>query len=446
MISAALALKLSSFLTGLGQKCIVAAIKKYKEAADRAAEEETAKTINEFEAAKAVATKIEQRITASLRHTRLTSEQAEQLLAVETNPVLKEELSARFAASDISAESIVELFVKQDAALESAHEELLLLASTWLDAMDKAVGDDAALSRILNLRAHRRLRSELSSMGDHMAKAELRGEQQHSEIMAAVSSLTARLGRTFDSGPSSEAPDHLKSQNQRRFDRARTHLVEGSVITAEHEYRGLIEDLQALGAATDSELLQRSYMNLAASLWEQNKHSDAAPWLDKASEMQPEGWRAKRSRALSFLARGDRDGALPFLRAVRDLKPDDVDHLCNEAWALKNCGRTDEALEVLRTHEFPDSIYFATLSLTYLRAERYDEAEQAARKALSLDPEGEVAQSALAYVLGIPIINLRQQRRPLRLEPTQEERTRLLEAIKVGEQAATVTKPSSAPR
>src|SRR4051812_2901999 len=109
MISLALATKASTFLKGLAQKCVVAAVKKWKESSDAAKAEQTTKAIDEFEAGKSVATKVEQRITASLRNARLTTEQVERLLAFESNPAFTAELTNHFLNSDLSETKLVAL-------------------------------------------------------------------------------------------------------------------------------------------------------------------------------------------------------------------------------------------------------------------------------------------------------------------------------------------------
>jgi hypothetical protein len=57
--------KASAFFGRIAHKCIIDAIKKWKETTDRKRQEENAAVLSEFEAAKGVATKIDQRITAS---------------------------------------------------------------------------------------------------------------------------------------------------------------------------------------------------------------------------------------------------------------------------------------------------------------------------------------------------------------------------------------------
>ena len=434
--------KISGFLLGLGQKCIVAAIKKWKETNDKAKAAKSIAVISEHEAAKRISLKIEQRITASVRRLNLSQEQLEILVAVENNPTLKEELAGLYIRGEISPELLVRRLVAEQSTLASAYDDLLLLASEWMESMDKAVADDTTLSQVLTLIAQRNVRNELIAIGNQLTKAQVRdtqaetlATQRHEELLTRLTEMAAGLRPAIpDSAPS--IPDALKTQNQRRFERARAKLMEGSVVDAEHEFRGIIEDLEVLGSYTDRELLLRSYINLASSLWEQNRKSEAADWFEKAATYMPEDWRAKQGRAFALIWRNDVDGALQLFREVRQLKPENFDFLYNEAWLLKNSGRHDDAIRLLEAHEVAESDYFAILALCYLRAERHDDAERAARRAVELDSKCEAAQEALAYALAFPIINRRFRRETLQLVPNADDRKRLLEAIQAAESAA----------
>jgi tetratricopeptide (TPR) repeat protein len=434
---------LSGFFIALGQKCLVAAITKWKEATDKAKEDRARKAIDEHEIAKALGTKFKQEVTKSLRLLKIPDEQLQRLLAIETDPLLQNELATQFAAGTISCESVVGLFLKQDPALEGVSDELLKLAVAWLDAMDSAIATNPSLTRIVTIRSHRRTQSDLAAIGKQLAQSELRDakaderdDQRQHELLAAIASLGTglNLSRLTDSG--SAGPDHLKTQIQRRFDRARKQLIEESVTLAESEFRTLIEDLEAMGEAADQELLLRSYINLASSLWEQNRQDEAAAWFEKAAKLKPDDWRATRSRAFALLERGKTDEALKLFHELRELKPDDVEHVCNEAWVLKNSGRIQEAIELLESRQFPDANYFSILSLTHLRMENFDKAEQYARRALEIEPESEEAQVSLAYAVGFPIVVRRNRRETVKLLPVEQERARLLEAITYAEKAA----------
>lgn len=436
--------KVSAFLLGFGQKCIVAAIKKWKETSDQAAAAKSQKVLNEHELAKRVLARVEQRISASIQRIRLGPQQIEQILALDTSPSLKNEMAAQFLTARISADSIVELFLKQDPALEPLHNELHSLATAWLDAMDASVGEDGNLSRILNLRAFRAMRSDIESMGDGFAKAEVRdtqseqrAEQRHAEQMSALAEVKAALGLRTISDGGLTVPDHLKSERQRRFDRARKELLFGSVAVAEREFLGLVEDLEVASVGVDPELLLRSCINIGSCLWEQNKHPEAFRWFDKAFALNPNDWRAKRCHAIVLMER-DPNGALELFRAVRKERPDEVEHICNEATHLRNSGRVAEAVELLEQRRFDDGSYLATLALAYLSAGRHSDAEQVARDAFKQAPDSEVSRSVLAYTIGFPVIQLRMRGERSGFVPTDEEHELLLEAIKLAEDAAAV--------
>jgi hypothetical protein len=118
---------LSSYLSGLSQKCIIEAIKKWKETRDQQKAAADDKLIQEYELSKSIQTKIEQQITISIREVRLTPELIQEILSLETNPLIKSQLTEKFVLSDISPEYIEELFVSQNPTLQEHWDTLHLL-------------------------------------------------------------------------------------------------------------------------------------------------------------------------------------------------------------------------------------------------------------------------------------------------------------------------------
>lgn len=310
-----------------------------------------------------------------------------------------------------------------------------------MDAIDKAVAGDAELSNVINLRGLRAVRNDLKAFEDNLVTASLtieaKADRRQSELLAAISKLSMGYVITHVDEAEDSIPDNLKTQNQRRFDRAKKHLLEGSIVDAEREFLGLIEDIEALQGQPDSEeLLFRSYLNVGASLWEQYRQTESTKWFDKAYSMNQADWRAKRGRAFALVQQRRVDEALALFAEIRKLRPDEWEHVCNEAWLLKNNGRVKDAIELLESKSFGNVHYYAMLSLAYTRAERYGEAEAEARKGLNCGNNSEVAQVALSSAIGFPIIQKRERHETLRFVPSDEERGRLLEAIQHAEGAA----------
>ena len=435
--------KLSLYLSGLSQKCIVAGIKKWKETRDQQKDAADAQLIQEHELAKSVQSKIEQQITVSIREVRLTPELIQEILSLETNPLIKSQLSEKFLLSDISPEYIEELFASQNPALLEHRDTLHMLGLCWLDAMDKVVANNHQLQGIISFRGFRAIRRDLKNIEAEAVKANLKvdraesnAEKHHDEILAAISKIPG-YGQSTSKDAVDLTPEHLKSQNQRRFDRAKKHLTDGSVFDAEREFRGLIEDIEALKLDHDPDLLLlRSYLNLASSLWEQSRQNDAAIWFDKAYALNPNDWRSKRGRAFALVSRNLVDEALAIFEEIRQLRSNESEHLCNQAWILKNYERFGEAIQLLEATPFDDVYYHSILAFSYARAERYEDAEKSAGKALQCDPVSEVAQTALSFAIGFPIIQKRTRRETVQFALSEEERSRLLGAISHAETAA----------
>lgn len=439
-----LILKLPGYLAGLSQKCIVESIKRWKIGRDQREASKASSIIAEHESAKAVSTKLEQSITKSICGLKLTEQQVQEILLLETNPLVQEKLVERFSLSDITPDYIEELFITQNPRLEDSRSEVHLLALCWLDAVDKTIAADTELSNLVSLRSSRAMRQDLRTVEAELVKANLRDDEaeedakrRHKELLAAILSSQSGYALQRASDVEDSIPDHLKTQNQRRFERAKKYLLEGSIVNAEREFLGLSEDLEALNNQNDSDqLLLRCYLNIAISLWEQNRQPDAIAWFDKAYTMNPADWRAKRGRAFTFLFQKKVNEALALFAEIRQLRPNESEHVCNEAWLLKNSGRNSEAIGLLESRTFEDVHYFSMLSLTYTRAERYDEAEYVARKALQFGNSSEVAQIALSCAIGFPIIQKSGRHDTLNFTPSQTERVRLFEAIQNAETAA----------
>ncbi|MGA2248471.1 MAG: hypothetical protein ABSH48_26175, partial [Verrucomicrobiota bacterium] len=441
---------LSEFLLGLGQKCIVAAIKKLKESKDKGAAEAERRMMDAFEYAKSITTKIEQRITASIRELHLSSEQIRRIRDLETNPQLKEEFAVEFLKPDFSTERIVEFFVKQDPDLAAMRHELRTLASMWIDEIDKAISSDAVLTNIISLKSQRAVHSELKSVEDKLVKAEIRDEQKakldeqrYNDLFAVMRQLQSSLPMLTSGDKEDKVPESLKSLHQQRFDRAKEQLKSGSVVVAEEIFQSLIEELQVLKSNCEGDLLLRCHLNVATCLWEQDKKKDAKEWFERSFALNPNDWRAKRGKAFALIFRGEIEPALEILRAIRIERPNESDHVCNEAWILKNTGRAEAAIELMEARVFEDENYFAILSFAYSRADRSSDAERAARQAIRISPKSDIALMALSFALGFPVVQRRMRRETLNFVPTDEERKQVLDAIIFGEQAATSLRANS---
>jgi tetratricopeptide (TPR) repeat protein len=372
-------IKLSLYLSGLSQKCIVAGIKKWKETRDQQKAAADIKLIEEYEFAKSVETKIGQQITVSIRDMRLTPELIQEILSLETNPLIKSQLTEKFLLSDISPEFIEELFASQNPALQEHRDTLHLLGICWLDAIDKVVANNHQLQGIISFRGLRAIRRDMKNLEAELFKANLRADQaeisaeRHQEELLAAFTKIPGYGLSTSKDAEDSIPEHLKSLTQKRFDRAKNHLTNGSVVDAEREFQGLIEVIEALKLDHDPDLLlMRSYLNLASSLWEQSRQNDATIWFDKAYALNPDDWRAKRGRAFALINRNHVNEALAIFAEIRQLRPNESEHICNQAWILKNNGRVGEAIRLLETNPFDDVYYHSILAFSYARAERYE--------------------------------------------------------------------------
>ena len=212
----------------------------------------------------------------------------------------------------------------------------------------------------------------------------------HAEIKSAIKSAMAE---------SSQEAEHLKSQNQKWFDRAREELIDGSIVVAEKEYRALVAALESQGTLADTRLLFRAYTNLGSSLWQQFRRDEAVVWFDKAYARKPDEPKAKTNKAAAHIHRKEFQTAFTILNELIAVQPDYFEAYYLISGAYLEQGKVDEAIAVLEAKTFENEDYFEALAEAYLRRESYPLAASAARAALAKNPKVTEAQVTLANAL-----------------------------------------------
>ena len=262
------------------------------------------------------------------------------------------------------------------------------------------------------IKAHRDVRSSLKSLENQLVKRELKDDQKEeakqqrlNEMFAKVSDIHSSMA-FFVSKSEGKTPDNLKSLYQRRFDKAKEQLAEGKVVVAEQGFRELLDDLQTFTANSEAELKLRCHLNIATCLWEQNIIGDSADWFEKSFALNPNDWRAKRGKAFALIHRNSIEPALEILRQIRKERPDESEHVCNEA-SIKNTGRVQAAIELLESRvlgRFTFRFYHSPIHA------QTDATKQNGRHKAIRCPKSDMALMALSFALGFPVIQRRTRR------------------------------------
>jgi tetratricopeptide (TPR) repeat protein len=230
-----------------------------------------------------------------------------------------------------------------------------------------------------------------------------------------------------------QGAEHLKSQNQKRFDRARQELNHGSVVVAEKEFRDLVADLEQLGEIVNDKLLFRSYTNLGSSLWQQFRRDEAVIWFEKAFETMPSDEKAKTNKSICHIYRKDFAAALTILNDIKVTNPD-----CFDAYYLTSCvyleqENFDKTITTLEERHFESVHYYEALAHAYLRGDKFSKATEAANKALAMNDKSIEGLVALANSLGFPLVYRRMRREITAFSLTEIEHQQILEAIQTSE-------------
>ena len=109
----------------------------------------------------------------------------------------------------------------------------------------------------------------------------------------------------------------------------------------------------------------------------------------------------QKEMAMGFLQKGDLNKAVPILRAILEVEPDDIDSLYNLGMVCSDQGKLPEAIELLTKVAEIDPKHnhaFVAIGVAQLRAGNHDLAEAALKEALKLDSDDPYSLRTLAVV------------------------------------------------
>ena len=140
---------------------------------------------------------------------------------------------------------------------------------------------------------------------------------------------------------------------------------------------------------------------LAESLIGLKRYSEAIALLRVAAEREPANPNVQHLLGQAYTGRGDFQDALTAYRRARTLDPRDPDALTNIAATLFRLGHWQDVVNYSQQAFAmkPHSITAHNLGIAFLELARWDEAADAFRKAVELQPKSSAAKTHLAIAL-----------------------------------------------
>lgn len=424
---------LANFALGIAQNCIVGAVTEWKKLRDDERARQNSEYLADYEHHKNLTSRVSQKITESFRNLSLTKCDAELLLPLANDQLLSDELARQIVASSYTARTITDLMIANQPALALREQAVLEFAAAVVEGIRNAIASDEHLYRVRSLQFQEQTTDTLVDMRGEM-RAHTLAQNAQNALMAQLIQQVGALTTLKSSNAEGDAvAEHLKTSNQKRFDRALAGLLRGSIVTAEKEFRDVVSDLESQGNFADKHLLFRAYTNLGSSLWQQFRRSEAIPYFEKASEIKPEDLKAKTNKALCYVEKGDFPLARSLLDEARAANPNSFDPIYLLSSLSLEEGNAPAAIRILKERAFETDDYYSALAFAYLRNNEYAGAENAARRALAIDADCLQAQIALAHSLGFPLIEARLRPGAESIGLTEAEHSQILEAIRTAE-------------
>ena len=420
---------LASFSLGIAQNAIVGAVTEWKKSRDDERALQNSEWLADYEHRKSLTTRVSRKITESFRNLSVTRSDAQSLLTLANDQLVSDELARQIVASSYTPRTITNLILEQQPALAPREQVVLELAGAMVEAIQNALASDEHLYRVQSLRFQAQTTETLADM-----RAEIRAQVEETKAMRAQLAQAGGLTTLKSANAEGDAvAEHLKTSNQKRFDRALAELMGGSIVTAEKEFRDLVSDLESQGIFADKSLLFRAYTNLGSGLWQQFRRREAIPYFEKASEVRPEDPKARTNMALCYVEKGDFSRARSLLDEAKAASPDSFDPIYLLSSLSLEEGNAPAAIRILEERVFETDDYYSALAFAYLRNKEYAKAENAARRAITIDTDCLQAQIALAHSLGFPLVQGRLRTGAESIGLAEAEHFQILEAIKTAE-------------
>lgn len=185
----------------------------------------------------------------------------------------------------------------------------------------------------------------------------------------------------------------------RQYEKARQHLEVG--VEMGPEYTNAYYTLARACAALENREKSSEYLKVFKELQakEEQQHRDALKAADETGEIRQVVTQIYTAAAKVYIKHGDYHAAQLHLIKAAELSPDEAECRIALAWLHEQQGHTDEALKTLsEIHARAPDDLGAQLSVAaaYARLDRFDEAEEAYRRAIELAPRQAGGYTALA--------------------------------------------------
>ena len=312
---------------------------------------------------------------------------------------------------------------------QASHSELHIpaLVSTLVNNTQFYLGDNSAstASEIVEvflgkIRAAYLTKSPIATL--HIAN---RQEIGFDAIQRQIQHLTGAV----------ETAGGLKTSLQTHFDEATAKVEAEDFPAARALFESLLVEIER-APVQDHNLERRVHVNLANVAARFFEEASAVKHYRIAAELDDDRKRAALNSAVADLIEQKPQEALDRLEAVHDgeSSPIAYEYSSAKVGALLRLRRYDEAIELARSIHVvgKEGRRFELLGLAYRESGRLDDAEQAYRESIALEPSRPEVQHALADTLLVPAIEYRNQHPgmalPTSLKPRIDNAANLLES------------------
>jgi hypothetical protein len=182
MLDPATTTALAGSFYSIAQSCLLTALTEWKKEKDKRGDSERASILQEIQKSKTIERKLEENITAAFRDCRLDSREAEILLRIEQDALLKSEVTRQIRSNAYSSSTLADVLLAAAPELVPCKATISELSRRLVDAIRLAIASDAQLKSVLDLE----FQSEASATLETIKRATSATQEQVSSALPAI--------------------------------------------------------------------------------------------------------------------------------------------------------------------------------------------------------------------------------------------------------------------
>lgn len=279
------------------------------------------------------------------------------------------------------------------------------------------------------------LLTELYSTDQGIAVLASREEIQHGATRTEIQYLSAKIDTLLERSVTATTEDEVEKveisekEFHARIDEARDLLLKGKSLSAKSILLRMREETTDLSPS--SELKFRIATNLGACAIDANDIDTIEAEFQEALRNKPDDEKALANAAVAAFLKGDYDQALHHSRRARDISEKNSAATTIYIQALSKRGLNNEVDQLFKEEGWIEKDFACNIAIGEVKFEAglYKEAEEYARKSLSLKEDEPRALELLSRSIVLPIQTILQSEQPLRWTLPDEILDRLNEAL-----------------